>query len=86
MLGTIGQDLLPGWRFPPEYGRFIKTDQRPVAMGSHIHIFHAGIRKILAEAPTDSIHVVLHSYLGTHPILTELLDRIKGGGERLLIG
>ena len=55
-------------------------------MGSHIHIFHAGIRKILAEAPTDSIHVVLHSYLGTHPILTELLDRIKGGGERLLIG
>ena len=56
-----------------------------MAMGSHIHIFHAGIREILAETPTDTIHVVLHSYLGTHPIFPELLDRIKRSGKCLLI-
>ena len=56
-----------------------------MTMGSHIHIFHAGICEILAETPTDTIHVVLHRNLGTHPIFSKLLDRIKGSGKCLLI-
>ena len=55
-------------------------------MCSHIKIFHASVGKILAETPTDTVHVVLHRQLSPHTSLTELLKRSQRSGQSLLVG
>ena len=85
MLRPIGQHLLPGRRLPPKHRRLVETNQRPMAMRAHVDIFHARVGEILAEAPTDAVHVVLHRHLGTHPLLAELLNGIERGRQSLLV-
>ena len=53
---------------------------------SHIDIFHTCIGKKFSEAPTDTVHIVLHSDFRFHSSFTESLQRVKGGGQCLFVG
>ena len=86
MFGTISQHLFPGRRLPPEYGRYVETDQGTMAVCSHIYIFHTCIGKKFSEAPTDTVHIVLHSDFRFHSCFTEGLQRVEGGGQCLFVG
>ena len=86
MLGPVSQHLLARRRLPPEHRRHIKTNQRTMAMRTHIHIFDSRIGKILAKTPAYAIHVILHGQFGPHPLFPELLDRSQRSRQSLLIG
>ena len=86
MLGAISQHLFPGRRFPPEDRRLVETNQGTVSVSTHIQIFDSRIRKILAEAPADTIHIVLHRQFRLQTSFAELFDRIKRRSQGLLVG
>ena len=77
MLGTISQHLFSRRRFPPEDRWLVETNQGTVSVSTHIQIFDSRVGKILAEAPADTIHIVLHRQFRFQTFLAELFDRIK---------
>ena len=86
MLGAISQHLFPGRRFPPEDRRLVETNQGAVSVSTHIQIFDSRVGKILAEAPADTIHIVLHRQFRFQTLLAELFEGIKRRSQGLLVG
>ena len=86
MFGPIGQHAFSRRRLPPEQGRFIETDERPMAVSAHVQVFHAQIMKIVVETPGNAVHIVLH---GGFDIQTEVPEPAQGpqrGGQSLFVG
>ena len=55
-------------------------------MRTHIDILHARIGKKLAEAPANTVHVVLHRQLRPHTQVAELLQGSQRSSQGLLVG
>ena len=75
VFSTVSKNLLTRWRFPPEYSRLVETDKRTVTVCTHVYILKAKVRQKFCEAPTDTIHVVLHSKFCLQAFFLEKLQR-----------